>query len=340
MKRVLSYSVSFVALLLSTASVWASTSFSMLYAFGDSLSDAGNNPAAALSISKLLGGFCEPSHPCPPYFDGRFSNGPVAVEHLANAILPGGGSPANFADFAIAGSTTGIGNYGDGGRAGSPGAFGLPGMAQQLGLFLKAASGAADPNALYFLWGGANDFLTVDSPIAAAQQMAGYVGVLASVGAEHFLVPNLPDLSLTPYVRTLGPAGIAAAHSFSVDFNNELALQLSVLRPLLPGAEILQFDTFAFFNNVMANPAAFGFTNVLDACLASPADTPCATPDSYLFWDDFHPSARGHALTAAAFAMAVPEPATVALLPVGLLALLALGRRSAAHARGMRPLVA
>ena len=54
------------------------------------------------------------------------------------------------------------------------------------------------PVRLYFIWGGANDYLTNDSPVEAAQNIGGYVSALAAAGAQHFLVPNLPDLSLTP----------------------------------------------------------------------------------------------------------------------------------------------
>lgn len=135
MKRRLASCVAFFVFLLAGANVWASA-FTGLYAFGDSLSDAGNSPSAVLSIYKLLGNNCDPFHPCPPYYNGRYSNGAVAVEQLAASILPGGGSPANFFNFAVSGSTTGIGNYGDGGTATSAGVYGLPGMVQQMGLYL------------------------------------------------------------------------------------------------------------------------------------------------------------------------------------------------------------
>lgn len=68
-------------------STW-SMPFSSMYVFGDSLSDGGSSPSAVLSIYKLLGGNCDPSHPCPPYFEGRYSNGVVAAEYLAQQILP------------------------------------------------------------------------------------------------------------------------------------------------------------------------------------------------------------------------------------------------------------
>src|SRR5882672_4728589 len=80
-----------------------------LFVFGDSLSDAGNS---GLATSAATGFTFPPS----PYSDGRFSNGPVAVEYLWNLYNPGnpGGlkpSLAGGTDYAMGGATTGIQNY-------------------------------------------------------------------------------------------------------------------------------------------------------------------------------------------------------------------------------------
>lgn len=315
------------------ANVWAMP-FAGVYAFGDSLSDSGSSPSAVLSIYKLLGGACDPFHPCPPYYEGRYSNGAVAVERLAGALLPGGAHAGNFFDFAVSGATTGVGNYGDGGSATTPGAYGLPGMAQQVASYLSLSGGAADPGALYFVWGGANDFLTADDPAVAAQNIASYVGLLAAAGATRFFVPNIPDLSVTPFVRSVGME--TEAQAFSVGFNGALALQLAGVSVMFPAIDIVQFDTFSFLNSVIQNPGGYGLGNVADACLPSIFSIPCANPDNYLFWDDFHPTTQGHALIASAFAAAVPEPGTWVLLAVGLLALLHAGRPAILARKGLR----
>jgi phospholipase/lecithinase/hemolysin len=191
-------------------------------------------------------------------------------------------------------------------------------MFQQMGLYLSSSGGVADPSALYFVWGGANDFLTLDSPILAAQNIAGHVGTLATAGAAHILVPNLPDLSLTPFVQDAGLQALAQA--FTLGFNAELAVQLGNLSALFPGTDIVQFDTFAFLNDVVTNPADYGFANSQDACLPSILVAPCANPDGYVFWDGFHPTTQADAVIASAFAQAVPEPGTLALLVLGLYA--------------------
>ena len=74
----------------------------------------------------------------------------------------------------------------------------------------------------------------------------------------------------------------------------------------MPGIDIAQFDTFALFNKVIDSPAAYGFTNVEDECYNGPLlgmgdglRTVCTTPDSYLFWDQTHPTAAAHRLLGA-----------------------------------------
>lgn len=324
--------VAFLAVLLTAANAGA-TSFNSLYSFGDSLSDGGSSNSAVTSIYKLLGNNCDPNHPCPPYFDGHYSNGNVAVEYLANSILPVGGT---FNNYAVSGATTGIGNYGDNGNAGTAGTYGLPGMAQEIALYLYLSGGIADPNALYFIWGGANDFLTGDSATSAAQKIALYVSELAAAGARHFLIPNLPDLGLNPYVKSVPGLGPVAT-AFSSNFNSTLATQLGNLDTLFPTTDIVQFDTFSFFNDLSDNPAKYGFSDSVaqNACLSyvMAGLEVCANPAEHIYWDGFHPTTSADALIAAAFATAVPEPEISEFLAVSLIVLSVAGSRKRKSSR-------
>ena len=76
-------------------------------------------------------------------------------------------------------------------------------------------------------------------------------------GAKHILVPGMPDLGLTPGYIALGPVVAGEASFLSNYFNTEL------LKDLPGGATY--YDTFGFMHTIVADPSAYGFTNVTDA---------------------------------------------------------------------------
>ena len=167
-------------LLAATAFPACASPYSSIVVFGDSLSDNGNLYNATFGLA--------PSSP--PYYNGRFSNGPVSVEQLAAQLN------APLLDFAFGGATTGIGNIVDGGTQTTPGAFGLPGIAAELaGATVPAA---LLPTSLFIVWGGADDFESGGSPLTAANNIDSIVRSLELEGATNILVPNLPDLGETP----------------------------------------------------------------------------------------------------------------------------------------------
>jgi phospholipase/lecithinase/hemolysin len=299
--------------------------YSGLYAFGDSLSDMGGSSAAEMSLHNTLG-FCDPAHPCPIYDNGRFSNGPVAIEYVAQAL-----NIANVHGYAVAGSTSGIGNYIDDGNASTLGNGiqippfinipALPGMDQQLDTFAAQTNGVADPNALYFVWGGSNDLFaagnnaSAQTAIDAASNITKFVGNLAGMGAQHIVVANLPNIGLTPEAASNSQAQLAAS-SYSVGFNQLLAGGLNSLYASFPTLDLVQFDTYGLFNQIYFNPALYGFSNVTDACFDGLSV--CTNPDSYLFMDNVHPTTRTHEILGAAIVSAVPLPPSMLFFVTGI----------------------
>ncbi len=265
-------------------------SFDKLVVFGDSLSDVGNVFAAS--------GHTDP--PSPPYDNGRYSNGPIWVEYLAPKL----GltfDPAN--DFAYGGATTGTGNL-------TPG---LPGIQTQVSNYLLA-NPVADPKALYIVWGGADDFINAflnNQPVnltTPLTNLAGEVSALAAHGARNFLVPDLPDLGAVPAVNG-NPVLSALAHQLTVSYNAAFAQEFALLQQSLPGDHITTLDVAAQTDQILADPAAFGFTNVTDSYLANGV----GDPNHYLFFDIIHPTTAGHKLLAdLAAAALVPEPGAFA----------------------------
>lgn len=293
--------------------------YSAVVVYGDSLSDNGN-------LYALSGGTYPPS---PPYYNGRRSDGRLAVEYLASSL----GVP--LVDYALIGATTGIGNYADGGTVTNIGANSLPGMTALYNLTIGSIGGGTLGHELFVVWGGPNDVLA-PSPLDATPQdiiaraVANELAIIMDLrtrGAYRILVPGMPDLGLTPDVILNGDP--VAASALTAAFNATL---LSLLPP-----DVIFFDTAALMHEIAADPGAFGLTNVTDACYDTSvvSNVPCANPENYLFFDLFHPTTAASAIFAQGFLAAVPEPSTWTLLMAGFVLFLWLRRdRAALSTRG------
>lgn len=272
--------------------------FNQLVVFGDSLSDTGN-------LFKALGGLFPPS---PPYNQGRFSNGPIWVDKLAADL---GLSQATL-DFAVGGATSGRGNIGEQliGKALPPG-IKLPGLLDEIDQFTAAAGGKSiNPNALYVVWAGANDFLALPPDLPGAIQatlqgvanIASAITSLAKAGARTILVPNLPDISLAPLVTQSGQQ--LTAKAFSIGFNVILDVVLTGLERKL-GVDLIEANIFGLTAGIAARPGQFGFTNVTDPQIKNPS-----SPGTFAFWDDFHPTTQVHQLVADTVKQALKTPSS------------------------------
>ena len=262
-------------------------SYNRLVVFGDSLSDNGN-----LFIAS--GGTQPPS---PPYFQGRFSTGPVFTELL-------GFNAANFT-----GSVTGSINYAYGGARTDSSAF-PPGMRAQLAAY-TARGGRFGSGDLVSILGGANNIFQglpaagatgnptgAITPVAlsAATDINFLVNSVAGAGAGTILVSNLPKLSLTPQFRNTAAAPLA---DFAAgQFNGALLTGLNATAATRPGTNIIMMDLFKIGDTIAANPGAFGITNVTDACLNPTTGVVCSNSSGFFYFDGVHPTALGHRLIA------------------------------------------
>lgn len=308
--------VSGVVLLLATVtSASAQPPVEKLVIFGTSLSDPGNAFA-------LVGGTNTPPDylndaflvPTAPYTRGghHFTNGPTWIEQLARTLK------ANInAEPAFKGSNPRAMNFAVGAaRARETGVnANLP---LQVATFLQSKGGVASPEALYVIEIGTNDVRDAlgagpGGPAILAAALTSVrmnVDALYAAGARRFLIWNVPNPAFTPVIRSLNnPLVSAAAAALATSYNSGLDGQIAVLRATRPGIAIEVLNVSQLLNTVVANPAAFGFTNIVTPCI-TPSEAPffCQQPDDYLFWDGVHPTAAMHAVVAAFAEMALMEP--------------------------------
>lgn len=261
--------------------------YTNLLVFGDSLSDVGNTSAATFGFS-----------PGSNYFQGRYSNGPVYAERLSTGLglgtLTRSGAGGN--DFAYGGARlTGTGGF--------TGLF-INDLDEQVDDYLDRLNGQSVPaGALFVVFIGANDlFSGVTNPSSLASGITSQAQRLVNAGARNLLTINLPRLGLTPdYNRNATSA--ANISNLTVALNDALATSFAALGAARPDMTIHSLDVEALFDNLVANPAQWGFTNVLDKGQGVP------DASGYVFWDGVHPTARGHTL--------LSEAALQAVLPMG-----------------------
>jgi phospholipase/lecithinase/hemolysin len=262
--------------------------YTEIYVFGDSLSDTGR-------LFEAIG------IPPYPYYEGHSSNGPLWVEHLAELLELTYNPETNF---AWAGALSGTTNSWD---TIFPDVE-LSGLQQQVDQYLEDTT-AADPNALYVVWAGANDFLgdlTAPQEImtTAITNLLTAVTKLQNHGATHILVPSLPNLGKTPRVLASGASEIMSA--LTATYNQTLAENLQpfdVMQVDLPTSLEMITDS-----ETVVDPIDFELTNFTEACFDSDLLMVCDTPDNYFYWDDIHPTTKGHFAMALVFRSAVAEP--------------------------------
>jgi len=254
----------------------ATPKYDALYVFGDSYCDVGN-------LFALTGG----AEPAAPYYNGRFSNGPIWLDHVAGFLgVPLKASALGGTDYAFGGAWV----------TEPQSVTGVPSVLQQVELYLSQHKDKADPNALYILEGGGNDILdtTSGSPEALGLRIAEGLAyselLLRRAGARHFIIPDLFNVALLP--AAAGNTTFATAASAAAD---KALDELLGAEELLEGIHIVRMNVFSLFNAIATDPTHFGFTNITNPCLTTVV---CADPDHTLFWDTHHPTIFGHAFFA------------------------------------------
>lgn len=282
------------------ASWLASCCFAIPYSeiifFGDSLSDVGN-------VSQRTDNFPfvprVPADQTDAYFQGRFSNGLVWTDYFADLLGVG----------PISHSFAGGKNYAHG-NAMTTGTGLLQGLViddvdDQVADYLGSGP-TIQSDSLFVVFVGANDLLGGETNVnAPVNSLIDDVNALIAAGAENLLVANLPLLGLTPRYNS-NPTQAASFNALTTSYNAALWAALDTVAATAPAVDVFRLDVEQLINDAVTNPGAFGLANVTDS--AAPglifsttnydSSLIVSQPETYLFWDDIHPTTAAHELLA------------------------------------------
>lgn len=310
-------SVLAAALALAAAPAFAqSQPYSQTVFFGDSLTDSGHFRPALVQAVGPSGALL-----------GRFTTNPglVWAEYVADYYGTNAASDnQGGSNYAVGGARTGTNAVGGLGP--------IPSLSTQIGSYLTRNGGRADGNALYTVWGGANDLFAAATAPAQAQAIigaavtaqVGNVAALESAGARYVLVPTVPDLGLTPQSRAGGPVAQAQGTALATAYNTALFNGLATAN-----LRVIPLDTFHLLQEIVNNPAPYGIRNVTNpACRTQPAPAGDSSlfcnpasyaaadaPDAYAFADGVHPSSKAHAILGDYAVSILEGPRQLAVLP-------------------------
>lgn len=298
--------------------------------FGDSLSDNGNIYTFTHAAHRVLP-FVPVIPQNPPYYEGRFSNGQVWVELVADAMN------VKLVDHAYGGSW--VEPVWDSNQV-------VPfSLSQQVNLYLvENVLDFHKDKHLFVIWSGANDYMQGRSDVEYAttntvNEIKKQVVSLIYHKAKNILLVSIPNLGVLPNVTQKGNEAVDIANQLTILHNQKLKAMVEEQQQANPTVKIVLVDLTQPFNDLMAHPENFNLKNIKDGCfgggyylspnlinnqeiaaakdanldilnntslrtaylsakLAGTGTVPCEQPDDYVFWDGVHPTRIIHQVIA------------------------------------------
>lgn len=208
--------------------------------FGDSLTDNGN-------LHHRTIGFIPKS---PPYFEGRFSNGPTWAELVAEHYQATNEVKAD--NFGVGSACAVFHN---------PAKGYLPyTLTMEVYNYILRYAFSDKSRTLYAIWIGANDYFNgaadVDKATTSVVSSIGNnIEKLISRGGKYFLLMNLPDLAATPWGRaSSNPANLTESIQ---EHNRKLALKVAELQETYPDIVIRLYDINKDFQILTKDPDVY-----------------------------------------------------------------------------------
>ncbi len=232
--------------------------YDKIIVFGDSLSDDGN----LFKVSGL---------PEKPYFEGRFSNGKLWIEMVANALHLDTTSKTQFADYAFGGAWAADAANGVGGL--------VPLSFERSLYFADTPAHSTDiSNNLFVIWIGNNDYLQDGRLKEDADKVTNntlkfikaHIDALLDAGAKHFLILNVPNLGETPKARRAieknHPEYAASISRLAIMHNKKLALLIESEKSAHANVEFISFDLAGHLDNLIQHPEKYNIKDVTNPC--------------------------------------------------------------------------
>ncbi len=213
-----------------------------LIIFGDSLSDQG----------KIYEFFHDRIPVSPPYWYGRFSNGPVWTDYVAKQFIiqnlsEGGATLVDYSKYSHAITYLYI-------------TF----LSEEISHFLKQDEFL--PTDLIIIWLGGNDYIayhwtSLESVFRAVRELYLEILRIRYKGARQVLVINLPDLGATPLAAQKDNSELL--HQVTLLHNKSLE---DTLLSAFPSEFIRIYDAYSIFNKMLIFPTDYGFTDTTNPC--------------------------------------------------------------------------
>ncbi len=236
--------------LLCTLSVFAGTNkqFDTVVIFGDSLSDTGN----------LYHYLWEKLPLSPPYYQGRFSNGPLWIEQVYDSYYSTQNAQG-FQNYAVGGAGAVL-SY----KENLPITLGM-----EINDYLYWHTYGKKETTLYSIWIGSNNYLKGPTNVeeitdSVVNTIGDSVERLIRNGGNKFLLPNIPNLGLSPEVKQEKREAIL--EQLISLHNRKLAAKIDYLKNKYPDATFVSFDVYSYFQDSLNHAADLGFSNITDAC--------------------------------------------------------------------------
>lgn len=249
--------------------------YDQIIAFGDSNTDTQN-----------VYNFSGARWPIPPYYQGRFSDGPVWIDRLGIS---------NVSNFAYGGATS------DNELVQGYTAFSLlvPGVRQQIRLFQNRTNVSLMnfDRTLFVVWIGGNDYfrnLSLSPSIVVSSLMRN-VQDLIGLGGKHFLIMNQP-----PFHRQPVPIPSIYTNFLSTlvtNHNQNLSESIRFFEKNNSNVTFHLVDIYSLINRILDNLLTYGINNT-NICWTTSTTSGITqlynNTDNSMFIDQYHYTTRVH----------------------------------------------